>query len=117
MSKKRHARNKSGTTHRQPRTALPPTRGNPALLPLGALLLAGSMGALAQNLEAGEKTLESVEVKASAELPEAKTSLRASETSIGKGHHFPVRRNGRGGHPPARLLAAAGRRRLHRWHA
>jgi catecholate siderophore receptor len=85
MSKKRHARNKSGTTHRRPRTALPPARGNPALLPLGALLLAGSMGALAQNLEAGEKTLESVEVKARAELPEAKTSLRASETSIGKG--------------------------------
>lgn len=57
-----------------------------ALLPLGAMLLAGSMNAFGQQAvpESG-KTLATVEVKEKAETPEAKTSLRATETSIGKG--------------------------------
>lgn len=57
-----------------------------ALLPLGAMLLAGSMNVMAQQAsqESG-KSLATVEVKEKAETPEAKTSLRTTETSIGKG--------------------------------
>lgn len=56
------------------------------LLPLAALMLAGSFSApqaLAQ--EASEKTLKTVTVKEKAEVAEGKDSLRATETSIGKG--------------------------------
>lgn len=50
------------------------------------MLLAGSINALAQQTSAeSAKTLATVEVKEKAETPEAKTSLRATETSIGKG--------------------------------
>lgn len=56
------------------------------LLPLGALLLAGSMSAMAQQSTAEtEKTLKAVVVKERAEAPEGKDALRASTTSIGKG--------------------------------
>lgn len=59
---------------------------HPALLPLGALLLAGSMGALAQTApSAAEKTLATVEVREQAETPQAKNQLRTTETTIGKG--------------------------------
>lgn len=85
MSRKHLSRKQSGRRRPQSRPTPSPARSNPALLPLGAMLLASSMGALAQNVAPDEKSLASVEVKASAELPEAKTSLRASETSIGKG--------------------------------
>jgi len=50
------------------------------------MLLAGSMNAFAQQAipESG-KTLATVEVKETAETPASKTSLRATETEIGKG--------------------------------
>jgi catecholate siderophore receptor len=57
-----------------------------ALLPLGAMLLAGSVGAMAQATGAeGAKTLSTVTVKEAAEAPEGKDSIRATETTIGKG--------------------------------
>ncbi len=57
-----------------------------ALLPLGAMLLAGSMSALAQMAEPdGSKTLGTVIVKEQAEAPEGKDAYRSTETGIGKG--------------------------------
>jgi len=58
----------------------------PALLPLGALLLAGSMGAWAQTSQPGESTLAPVTVKSAAEPDEiqSKSRLRATDTRIGK---------------------------------
>jgi len=55
-----------------------------ALLPLGALMLAASVGAMAQTTTP-EKTLAPVVVKERAEAPEGKDSVRATETTIGKG--------------------------------
>lgn len=50
------------------------------------MLLAGTVSAYAQQSPVeSNKTLATVEVKEKAETPEAKTSLRATETSIGKG--------------------------------
>jgi len=60
------------------------------LLPLAAMMLAGSLGAatpaLAQDA-AAEKTLKTVTVKdkAEADIAEGKNSVRATETRIGKG--------------------------------
>ena len=60
------------------------TPGAP-LLPLGALLLAGSMGALAQTPAAGDAaTLPTVTVKDAAIEPEGKQSLKPATTRIGK---------------------------------
>ena len=53
------------------------------MLPLGAMLLAGSMGAMAQEADASKaKTLAPVAVK---EQAEGKDSIRATTTTIGKG--------------------------------
>lgn len=61
------------------------TASSSALLPLGALLLAGSMGAMAQSSTADtDKTLGTVVVKERAEAPEGKDALRATQTTIGK---------------------------------
>ncbi|GAB4090502.1 TonB-dependent receptor [Hydrogenophaga soli] len=57
---------------------------NTTLLPLGALLLAGSVTAMAQTAPA-DKTLSTVVVKEAAEAPEGKDSVRATEVTIGKG--------------------------------
>ncbi|HEX5785699.1 MAG TPA: TonB-dependent siderophore receptor, partial [Burkholderiaceae bacterium] len=57
---------------------------NAALLPLGALLLAGSVTAMAQTATP-DKTLSTVVVKEAAEAPEGKDSVRATEVTIGKG--------------------------------
>lgn len=59
-----------------------------ALLPLGAMLLAGSVAAMAQPVgpaAGGEQVLPTVTVKASAEAPEGKDSVRATDTTLGKG--------------------------------
>ena len=56
-----------------------------ALLPLGALMLAASVGAMAQTAGTPEKTMAPVVVKERAEAPEGKDSVRATETTIGKG--------------------------------
>jgi catecholate siderophore receptor len=58
-----------------------------ALLPLGAILMAGSLSAVAQTAATPEATLSTVTVKEQAEPAEikAKNSLRATDTGIGKG--------------------------------
>lgn len=53
-------------------------------MPLGALMLAASMGAVAQTAPP-DKALAPVVVKERAEAPEGKDSVRATESTIGKG--------------------------------
>ena len=56
------------------------------LVPLGVLLLASSMTAMAQqDVPDGQKSLKPVVVKEKAEAPEGKDAVRAVETTIGKG--------------------------------
>ena len=58
-----------------------------APLPLGALLLAGSLGAMAQPADmATPPTLKPVSVQQKAIVPEGKDALRAATTTIGKGN-------------------------------
>ncbi|HSV79608.1 MAG TPA: TonB-dependent siderophore receptor [Ramlibacter sp.] len=60
---------------------------DPALLPLGALLLAASAGAWSQTPPAtGDRTLGTVVVREKAEAAEGKDSLRTTTTTIGKGN-------------------------------
>ena len=55
-------------------------------LPLGALLLMGSLSAMAQtSAPETAKTLKPVVIKERAEAPEGKGALRATTTTIGKG--------------------------------
>lgn len=66
-----------------------PNQNQPvALLPLGAMLLAGSLSAMAQQApptaSEADKSLKPVIVKEKAEAPEGKDSVRAVETTIGK---------------------------------
>ncbi len=67
--------------------SVPVTQHPAVVLPLGAMLLAGSMGALAQTPAPAETTLKTVTVKGQAEPDEikAKSTLRATQTTIGKG--------------------------------
>ncbi|MBB1077643.1 hypothetical protein HUU62_24880, partial [Rhodoferax sp. 4810] len=52
------------------------------LLPIGAMLLAGSMSALAQETTtAYDKTLKPVVVKEKAEAPEGRDAVRATQTT------------------------------------
>lgn len=55
------------------------------MLPLGALMLAASFGSWAQSNIGADKTLGTVTVTEKAEAPEGKDSVRAVETTIGKG--------------------------------
>lgn len=57
-----------------------------ALLPLGALLLAASAGALAQTPADTNRTLPNVTVREDAEVPQTKNDLRVRRTEIGKGN-------------------------------
>ena len=72
------------STEKAPHIAQPTFRRAPAALPLGALMLAGSLNALAQTTPL-ETTLKTVTVREQAEAPEGKDALRATETTIGKG--------------------------------
>ena len=63
------------------------TPDHPPLLPLGAMLLAGSMSAMAQPVHQAEvKSLKPVTIEEKAEAPQGKDSLRTTTTSIGKGN-------------------------------
>ncbi|WP_101046960.1 TonB-dependent receptor [Macromonas nakdongensis] len=64
-----------------------PLPAKAALLPLGAMLLASSLSALAQSAPTAEATLSTVTVKEQADPEEikAKNTLRATESTIGKG--------------------------------
>ena len=67
----------------------PAPHSNAVLLPLGAMLLAGSLNAMAQTTPAAPtetgRTLGTVTVRESAEAPEGKDAVRATEVTIGKG--------------------------------
>ncbi|MGE0348597.1 TonB-dependent receptor [Hydrogenophaga sp.] len=79
-----HRKNRQRPARRLPSPQTPTSA--PALLPLGAMLLAGSMNAMAQTAPATpSNTLATVEVREQAEAPEGKDSVRAVETGIGKG--------------------------------
>ncbi len=58
------------------------------MLPLGAMMLAGSMSAMAQTQPAEGKTLAPVTVKEKAETPEGKDTLKVERTTIGKGNQL-----------------------------
>ena len=65
----------------------PRSSANDKLLPLGALLLAGSWSAMAQLAPAEpDKTLKPMVVREKAVLPEGKDALRATTSAIGKGN-------------------------------
>ncbi len=60
--------------------------GNPALLPIGAMLLMGSFGVHAQTTNTTDvKSLTPVTIVEKAEESQGKDSLRATTTTIGKG--------------------------------
>lgn len=59
---------------------------DPALLPLGALMLAASAGAWSQATPEANRTLTPVIVREKAEAPEGKDAVRATTTTIGKGN-------------------------------
>ncbi|NMM80957.1 TonB-dependent siderophore receptor [Acidovorax sp. SRB_14] len=56
-----------------------------AMLPLGALMLAASVGSWAQTTETATPTLSTVTVHGSAEI-QSKDTLRAKKTTVGKGN-------------------------------
>jgi len=86
MSKHPKSRKKPTAVRHSPPTASGKSRASASLLPLGAMLLAGSMSALAQTAETdSNKTLDTVIVKEQAEAPEGRDAYRATETGIGKG--------------------------------
>ena len=59
----------------------------PVLLPLGALLLAGSLSAMAQTNDS-VRTFKAVVVREKVEAPEGKDALQATETTFGKGRQI-----------------------------
>ncbi len=69
-----------------PAHSTPQPPGTSVMLPIGAMLLASSFGALAQTAPATtEKQLPTVVVREKAMTPEGKDALQATDTSIGKG--------------------------------
>ncbi len=87
MSTPHRFRKKAALTRPTPQPPNSRATAGTRLLPLGAMLLAGSMGALAQTPEAEDssKTLGTVVVKEQAEVPQSKNDLRTTRTQIGKG--------------------------------
>jgi catecholate siderophore receptor len=83
MSRKKTRR----SAHAAPARPASPLSTTPVLLPLGAMLLAGSMSAIAQTTPAQQNaaTLSTVTVKEQADGAAAKSSLRTTDTQIGKG--------------------------------
>jgi len=61
-----------------------PTHCTPALLPLGAMLLAGSLQAIAQQAP-GDKVLPTVTVTERAVEPEGRDAIQSTTSTIGKG--------------------------------
>ena len=91
----RHTKLKSKRAVMPAQSTYPATKtiASSALLPLGAMLMASSMAAMAQTTPAtspatttdASKTLKPVVVKEKAEAAEGKDAVRATETTIGKG--------------------------------
>ena len=64
-----------------------PLASSPALLPIGAMLLAGSMSAMAQTVIPAEvKSLTPITILEKTEAPEGKDAVRATTTALGKGN-------------------------------
>ena len=88
MAKRRHP--KTGPKRAQTHVAQPVEKSinsRHAILPLGAMLLAGSMSSMAQQTPpADNKALPTVTVIEKAEAPEGKDAVRATTTTIGKGN-------------------------------
>ena len=57
-----------------------------AMFPLGALMLAASVGSWAQTTSTADKTLAPVTVREKAEMPEGKDTFQTTRSSIGKGN-------------------------------
>ena len=73
------------SAYKSPPVSRMPARS--AMVPIGAMLLAGSLNSMAQQATAGNtKTLQTVTVTDTAEAPEGKDAVRATSTSIGKGN-------------------------------
>jgi catecholate siderophore receptor len=90
MAHKKTRRPAAAHRHRTPApsVAAAPSITDKAVLPLGAMMFAASMGAFAQTpaAQGDEKTLKPVIVKADAEREqEGKNTLRTTTTRIGKG--------------------------------
>jgi catecholate siderophore receptor len=83
MATTRSRLNRRRLSFSAPRTAPTQVTQPCKLLPLGAMLLAASFATSAHAQ--AEKTLNTVTVREKAETAEGKDSLRATETSIGKG--------------------------------
>ncbi|WP_236698344.1 TonB-dependent siderophore receptor [Xylophilus sp. Leaf220] len=62
------------------------TAADHALFPLGALMLAASVGSWAQSAPAGNVSLKPVTVTEKAEAPQGKEALQTTKSSIGKGN-------------------------------
>jgi len=78
------------TAHRPTRLSAGPAatfNPSPALKPLGAMLLAGSLSSFAQEapMPAAAATLPTVTVREKAEKEEDRDTLRAVDSAIGKG--------------------------------
>lgn len=86
MSPSKTSTRKSPVAHAERAQAATKSIAYKPLLPIGALLLTGSLGAMAQSVDAGTTpTLTAVVVTEKAEAPQGKDAVRAVETTIGKG--------------------------------
>ena len=86
MSRRKHTKKTSPAAKARPATDALHAAAPYAVLPLGAMLLAGSMSAMAQTAPAESRTLAPVTVKEKAEEPEGKDSIKVNRTTIGKGN-------------------------------
>jgi catecholate siderophore receptor len=76
----------SSPAHIATKVIAPSSAAPRALIPIGAMLLAGSLSAAAQEPPADtHKTLSTVVITEKAEAPQGKDAYRATGTSIGKG--------------------------------
>jgi catecholate siderophore receptor len=86
MSRRKHLKKNSPAAKVRRASDAIHTAAPYAMLPLGAMLLAGSMSAMAQTAPAESRTLAPVTVKEKAEEPEGKDSIKVNRTTIGKGN-------------------------------
>ena len=86
MSRRKNIKQKSALTHMQPAQSAIKTAAPYAVLPIGAMMLAGSIGAIAQTSPTDTKTLAPVTVKEKAEVIQGKDTIKVERTTIGKGN-------------------------------
>ena len=86
MSRRKNLKQKTALAHIQTAPTAIKIAASYGVLPLGAMVLAGSMGAMAQTAPTDVKTLAPVTVKEKAEAPQGKDSIKVERTTIGKGN-------------------------------